>query len=121
MIEDELEKVLNNKYTSDVLKKERLLYVLFLTQKHLKIHKLETTNVKFIHRKTALGVCYNNGEKIGIQLNHALNSSIIRIEQTIIHEIAHIIVGNEFSHRIEWQLKALELGLSMEHIKRYKL
>ena len=41
------------------------------------------------------------------------------IIETILHEIAHAMTSGE-GHFIEWQIKAIELGLSYEHIQRYK-
>lgn len=50
---------------------------------------------------------------ITIQYIHALSSDINEVRNTILHEIAHAIVGPGKGHRKEWQDKAKELGVVM--------
>lgn len=38
------------------------------------------------------------------------------IENTILHEIAHAIVGVGHGHRLKWQEKAIELGVTWKRI-----
>ena len=121
MIEDALKQVLKNKFSNNELEKEKLIKVLFLAQRHLNTHQLQSTEVKYIKSIRAMGKCYNNGESIGLSICHTLNNSMELIEEVILHEIAHALVGNDFGHGVEWQSKAIELGLSIEHIKNYKI
>ncbi len=121
MIENSIKQILENKFTDDELNKEKLIKVLFLAQKHLNKFQLHSVEVKYINSKRALGKCYNNGELIGLDVNFCLQKAMDKIESTILHEIAHAIVGIEFGHRIEWQTKALELGLTLDQIKRYQI
>ena len=121
MIEETLKQVLKNKFSKNELEKEKLLKVLFLAQRLLNKYQLQSTEIKYIKSIRALGKCYNNGETIGLSIYHTLNSSMELIEEVILHEIAHALVGNDFGHGVEWQSKAIELGLSIEHIKNYKI
>lgn len=121
MIEETLKQVLKNKFCTNELEKEKLIKVLFLTQRYLNTHNLESSEVKYIKSIRAKGKCYNNGESIGLSICHTLNRSMEQIEEVILHEIAHALVGNDFGHGIVWQSKAIELGLSIEHIKNYQI
>ena len=112
MIEDALKQVLKNKFSNNELEKEKLIKVLFLAQRHLNTHQLQSTEVKYIK---------SIRESIGLSICHTLNNSMELIEEVILHEIAHALVGNDFGHGVEWQSKAIELGLSIEHIKNYKI
>jgi predicted SprT family Zn-dependent metalloprotease len=56
------------------------------------------------------GVCHYN-KSIIISLNFALRAEIDDVKNTILHEIAHALVGPGIGHRNEWQLKAKELGV----------
>lgn len=56
-----------------------------------------------------LGLC--SSTKITLQLNFVLESNLDDIKNVLLHEIAHAIVGTDKAHRIEWQNKAIELGV----------
>lgn len=58
----------------------------------------------------SLGTC--SYDTISIQLNHALNSPVNLIKDTVLHEIAHAAVGWRTGHRMEWQNKAREMGVT---------
>lgn len=121
MIEEELEAILNGEHKLNETQKKKLLNVLFLAKKHLDKHNLFGVQFNFKKmRRNTLGQC-DSDDKITLNLNFALNSSLLEIEDVIIHEIAHAIVGVEHNHDVKWQLKAIELGLSMSEIKNYKL
>jgi predicted SprT family Zn-dependent metalloprotease len=110
MIKKELEHVLSNKYTNKLEEKKKMLEVLFLTESLLIENSLMAEIVFRVHAD-ALGVCYNNGEKISLQVNHVIFGDIESVKNTILHEIAHALVGNEQGHNEIWQSKAKELGV----------
>ena len=56
-------------------------------------------------------MCYNDGERISLQINYCITQDIEEIRNTILHEIAHALVGNENVHNLVWKKKALELGV----------
>jgi predicted metal-dependent hydrolase len=116
MITDILKVVLEDDYLDS--QKKRLVQILFLTQEYLNKHNLRHVQVKFTKDKKALGKCSYEGHCIWLQINHCLDGEISQIEITILHEIAHALTPRE-GHGIEWQKKALELGLSYQDIKRY--
>lgn len=119
MIQETLKKVLENKYSKNETEKKRLLEILFLTQEYLNKFNLSNIDIKLSKRQDILGLCSSSGDVISLNINHVLNGKIEHIKETILHEIAHAMTSGE-GHFIEWQKKALELGLSYEHIQRYK-
>jgi predicted SprT family Zn-dependent metalloprotease len=110
MIKKELEHVLSNKYTNKIEEKKKMLEVLFLTESLLIEHRL-SSEIAFRVHDEALGVCYNNGEKISLQVNHVIFNDMESVKNTILHEIAHALVGNEQGHNEIWQATAKELGV----------
>ncbi len=119
MLKDILNKVLTGKITQDKEEIKKIVEVLFLTQQFLDEYNLSDVEIKIHQSKHFLGLCINNGETISLQLNHILTGSKEAITETIIHEIAHCLTTEE-GHNVFWQTKALEMGLSYEHIQRYK-
>lgn len=117
MIQDEVFRVLQNQYTNNEAHKLKLLEVLYLTQYLLEKHSLKDIEIKFLRHSDALGMCFNNGEKISLQISHAIYSEIDEIKNTILHEIAHALVGNEFMHNDIWKEKAKELGVKLNKQK----
>ncbi len=112
MIQKEIQNVLHNKYTNDYEKKLKMLEALYLAEQHLKKHLLTDTEIVFRNHSEACGKCYNDGEEISLQINYVLNNEMEEIENTILHEIAHALVGNDFGHNSVWQEKAKELGVT---------
>lgn len=110
MIKKELELVLTNKYTNKLEEKKKMLEVLFLAEAQLIENRIMSEVVFRVH-DNALGVCYNNGEKISLQVNHVIYDDMESIKDTILHEIAHALVGNEQGHNEIWQSKAKVLGV----------
>ncbi|NCB67228.1 MAG: hypothetical protein EOM47_00080 [Bacteroidia bacterium] len=119
MIQKILKQVLENKYSKNEAEQKRLLEVLFLTQEYLNNYNLSAIEIKFTKRKDALGLCSSTGDTISLNLDFVMNDKLENIIETILHEIAHAMTSGE-GHFIEWQIKAIELGLSYEHIQRYK-
>lgn len=48
---------------------------------------------------------------ITLSLRHAISDNWDKIKNTMLHEIAHALVGPERRHRLVWQVKARELGV----------
>jgi hypothetical protein len=119
MILEVLKKVLENKYTGNEIEKKRLLEVLFLTQEYLNKYNLSDIEIRFTKSERAYGLCSESGDTISLNLFHAMWDNLESVKETILHEIAHAMTSGE-GHFIEWQKKAIELGLSYEHIQRYK-
>lgn len=89
--------------------KEKLETVKKLALELLKEHNLSHYNFIFGYGWAYGGRCTD--KTIIIQYIHALLDSMEEIKHTILHEIAHAIVGVDVGHHIEWQNKAKELGV----------
>ncbi len=99
---------LNNLSKSASIKLKRLeRKAILLMQKHQVGHY----KFKFNDDSRFKGLCYGHNHTIAISLTHALNDDESNIENTILHEIAHAIVGVNHGHRKIWQDKAKELGV----------
>ena len=64
---------------------------------------------KFTGAIKEYGSC--DGKTIRLSVNRALNHKIDYVKNTLLHEIAHAIVGLHNGHREVWQIKAKELGV----------
>ena len=58
------------------------------------------------------GVCHHRQQRIGLSVSFCLCATEAEIEDTLLHEIAHAIVGERHGHDAVWQAKAKALGCS---------
>lgn len=79
-----------------------------LMEQHGLVQKGWTFN--FNDNRTRLGVCYYDDKSIEISIFHADNSSIFAVRNTILHEIAHALLGQGYGHGSVWKKKAIEIG-----------
>lgn len=75
----------------------------------MNLHGVSHFKFKFSGAKRKLGSC--SSDTIILSINHALSYDIKNIDHTILHEIAHAIVGVNHGHREVWQNRAKELGV----------
>lgn len=73
-------------------------------------YELEHYKFKYGYGWKYKGMCTNT--TITLALNFALKGSMEEIKNTLLHEIAHALVGSNVGHRLEWQDKAKELGVT---------
>lgn len=78
----------------------------------MKKHKLLGWSFCFNNRRRSLGVCFEFDKRIELSKYHVLADTEEKVKDTILHEIAHALVGSEHRHNIFWQLKAKEIGLT---------
>ena len=64
------------------------------------------------------GVCRYNESRIDLSVSYCLAASRAEIEDTILHEIAHAIVGPRHNHDAVWKAKAREIGCIGERCHR---
>lgn len=89
--------------------KNRLVEIETLARKLMKKHGVAHFKFEFYRgRGGTLGLCTRDTIKLSIQ--HCLEDYDIEIKDTILHEIAHAIVGIENMHNKVWKEKAKELG-----------
>ena len=60
------------------------------------------------------GVCRYRERRIDLSVSYCLRASLDEIADTVLHEIAHAIVGKAHNHDAVWRTKAQEIGCSGE-------
>jgi predicted SprT family Zn-dependent metalloprotease len=87
----------------------------------MKKHDLFNWSFAFNNRKRSFGVC--NYTRKTIFLSKVLTPEITEDEarNTILHEIAHALVGSGHNHDYVWQRKAIEIGCSGERCSNHKV
>ena len=60
------------------------------------------------------GVCRYRDQRINLSVSYCLRATRADIENTLLHEIAHAIVGVEHGHNAVWRAKAREIGCTAE-------
>lgn len=60
------------------------------------------------------GVCRYREKRIDLSVSYCLRATRADIENTLLHEIAHAIVGVEHGHNAVWRAKAQEIGCTAE-------
>jgi predicted SprT family Zn-dependent metalloprotease len=73
-------------------------------------HGLKDWKFEFNNRKGAYGVCNFSSKTIFLSLPLTQAVPKDAVQNTILHEIAHALVGIEHGHDYVWQRKALEIG-----------
>ena len=65
---------------------------------------------EFDNAKRRFGVCNYRYKRIGLSKHLVLLNDEARVKNTILHEIAHALVGHGHGHDNVWRRKALEIG-----------
>jgi predicted SprT family Zn-dependent metalloprotease len=84
----------------------------------LKEFRLNGWIFRFDHGTRRAGCCNYRDRKISISFNLARNAYDEDIRDTLLHEIAHALVGKRHSHNSVWRAKANEIGCSGERTHR---
>ena len=64
------------------------------------------------------GVCRYSERRIDLSVSYCLAATRAEIEDTVLHEIAHAIVGPRHNHDAVWKAKAREIGCAGERCHR---
>lgn len=62
----------------------------------------------FNRAKTGLGLCRHHLKKIELSVHHLGNEAVVR--DTMLHEIAHALVGPGHGHDYVWRRKCIAIG-----------
>ena len=87
---------------------------LALGRRLLREHDLEGWSIVADRAKTRAGVCRFGRRQIGLSTPLTTLHSDEEVLDTILHEIAHAIVGPQHGHDAIWRAKAREIGSSGE-------
>ena len=63
---------------------------------------------------TRAGVCRYRDQRIDLSVSYCLRATRADIENTLLHEIAHAIVGARHGHDAVWQARARAIGCTAE-------
>lgn len=77
-------------------------------------HGLADWCFDFDHATRRAGCCDYRRKRISLAQQFARQASEAEIADTLLHEIAHALVGKKHNHDAVWRAKALELGCSGE-------
>jgi predicted SprT family Zn-dependent metalloprotease len=93
---------------------EELAAVARLAEKLLAEHRLCNWSFDFDHAARRAGRCHYGRRRITLSLQFARQASEAEIRETLLHEIAHALVGPRHNHDAVWRAKAKEIGASGE-------
>lgn len=82
-----------------------------LTTNLMNRHGLDSWFFKWSHAKLIHGQCHHSQRKIVLSKHFVDLNDVDCIEQTILHEIAHALVGHGHGHDYVWRMKAREIGV----------
>lgn len=98
---------------------ERALQVSEFARRMLDAHGLEAWQFRFNRRKCALGFCYFDSQTVELSIHFVEGNSWEAIQDTLLHEIAHALVGPEHGHDEVWKRMCLQLGARPERVCRH--
>ncbi len=91
---------------------DRLESISQLADKLLTTHELDDWRFSFDDATKRGGLCSGSNKVISMSEQFCLKADDEEIKDTILHEIAHALVGVEQGHNEVWRKKALEIGCS---------
>jgi len=83
-----------------------------LARKLMTRHQLSHWSFQFDHGTKRAGCCHYKTQVISVSIEYAKHCSEAEIKDTILHEIAHALVGKAHHHDAVWKAKAVEIGCS---------
>ncbi len=81
-----------------------------LAQELMQRYGLTEWSFFFNRNKRRLGVCRQHAKTIELSEHYVVRNSLHHVRDTILHEIAHALVGTDHGHDEVWRAKCLELG-----------
>lgn len=76
----------------------------------METHGLEGWRIKLDHARRRAGQCDYSSKTISLSRLYIRHAEQDHIRDTILHEIAHALVGPNHGHDTVWRQKALEIG-----------
>lgn len=89
---------------------ERLMEVDALGRELMARHGLADWSFQFHDAEKKLGVCRYREKRIQLSYSHAINGTPDQVTDTILHEIAHALAGQDAGHGPVWKAIARRLG-----------
>lgn len=90
----------------------KIIRVFMEAEQLLKDHGLRDLGwiFEFSNEKRHVGRCFHDQKRIVFSKHFVDNTPMEKIRDTILHEIAHALVGSGHGHDDVWKLKAIEVG-----------
>ncbi len=85
-----------------------------LALKLIKEHNLTDWSFRFDNAVVRFGLCSYRKKQISLSKELVLINNRKKVKNTILHEIAHALVGSGNGHNWFWRAKALEIGCDGE-------
>lgn len=82
----------------------------------LKEHGLDDWQFKLSNHKVLVGQCKHRNKVIHFSLYYLERSTWEEVKDTILHEIAHALVGLGHGHDYVWESKCIEIGAKPERL-----
>jgi len=98
----------------------QVVEVIILGFNLLKEHNLEDWIFVVDNAKGRGGLCRYKTKTISLAEGFILHANAEEIKDTILHEIAHALVGHENGHNYVWRNKAIEIGCTGERCHSVK-
>ncbi len=81
-----------------------------LARRLMNTHGLDDWSVVLDNAKRRLGVCRERRKEIGLSRHFVELNNESAVTNTILHEIAHALAGNEAGHGPKWRKVAQQIG-----------
>jgi predicted SprT family Zn-dependent metalloprotease len=78
----------------------------------LREHKLKDWTYQTNTRKRTLGLCFSQYKRIELSIYFIEHNTPEVVRETLLHEIAHAIVGSDQGHNAVWMEMAEKLGVT---------
>jgi predicted SprT family Zn-dependent metalloprotease len=99
-------------------REKRIAQIMQMALDEMKKYDLAKWRFTFDHSIRRAGCCNYREKTISISFELARNGTDADIRDTILHEIAHALVGRKHNHDAAWKATALEIGCSGERTHR---
>jgi len=76
----------------------------------MQIHGLSGWKIKFDHARRRAGLCDYRQSTISLSRHYVRHAEIAHITDTLLHEIAHALVGPGHGHDAVWRKQARDIG-----------
>lgn len=81
-----------------------------LARQLMNAHGLNDWRFRFNRRKRAMGLCRYDRKIIELSIHFVLANAQSKVQDTILHEIAHALAGSESGHGPKWQQICKKIG-----------
>ncbi|MEM7099066.1 MAG: SprT-like domain-containing protein [Pseudomonadota bacterium] len=85
-----------------------------LAEELLQLHGLDDWSFRLDHARQRCGSCNYRDREISLSRHFATLNNELEIRNTLLHEIAHALVGPNNAHNAKWRAMARQIGARPE-------